>query len=180
MEINLKLVFVFMISLCLFLLYGCSSLLEKRGMLSDDIYYSTHNPNIRISVASGFSYQKGEPSEFQHQFVNEKARKFFAINYYRQTEPLDRIDYFDSIEYFFSEHLRGIIRMGKSDLLNENWVYCDRIIFANNSCALNRHMAVMTGSQNNFFQLSYYKELKDIDCDEWENLNELSNNQKKS
>ena len=101
------------------------------------------------------------------------------INYYRQTEPLNRIDYFDSIEYFFSEHLRGIIRMDKSDLLNENWVYCDRVIFANNSCALNRHMAVMTGTQNNFFQLSYFKELKNIDCDEWENINELSENQKK-
>ena len=58
-----------------FLLTSCTATITKRGMLTDNIYYSTHDPNIQIEISPDFSYHKGKTGKIKHQFKNYADRK---------------------------------------------------------------------------------------------------------
>ena len=49
-------------------LIGCAQV--KRGMLNDQIYYSTYDPKIQLKISEDFEYHTGKYSSKKQEFVN--------------------------------------------------------------------------------------------------------------
>ncbi len=154
-----------------FLLTGCAGTVTKRGMLDDNTYYSTYNPNVQVKVNPDFVHIEGRPGHFQHQFMNVRDRKRIFIHHFKESPNPGPVDYYynPSTWIFWDIKMSERIETGTKEISGKKWYYCYFIKRpGNGGCMLVRDLAIFT-RDHDILKIRYVKMLLDRHCNNWAN-----------
>jgi hypothetical protein len=160
-------------------LTGCAA--TKRGMLKEDIYYSTDSPHIQIKVDSSFSYVEGGSGEAKHQFRSDDNSKGISIHHIKHDPNQTQVDYYNHPSQWIFGNIPADqqIETGTLNILNKQWYYCNSVELVQNGCLLMRDIRRFT-DDHDIFLLRYAEGLPlDYDCESWKKIQHLSPEQKK-
>lgn len=162
----------------LMFLAGCVA--TKRGLLKENIYYSTDSPNIEITVDPSFSYVEGQSGEAKHQFRSDDNSKGISIHHIKHDPNLTQVDYYDHPSQWIFGNIPADqqIETGTLNILNKQWYYCNSVEFVPNGCLFIRDLRRFT-DEHDIFLLRYVEGLPvDYDCESWIKTQHLSTEQK--
>jgi len=152
----------------------------KRGMLKENVYYSTDSPNVQITVDPRFKYAEGDTGELKHQFFDENNGRGFLIHHIKHPPNESQVDYYEHpVHWIFGDiPENNRIDTGEITLLNSKWYYCNSAALDGGKCILARDIRRFTGNNDMFF-IKYFELLPSSDCEHWENITEISDRQRK-
>lgn len=166
---------------CFLVLPNCLHSPVKRGMLDANTYYSTHSPNIQITVNPDFSYRSGKKGQFKHQFINSKDQKYIYVHHFKRMTNETQVDYYHNpMNWIFNKFQNAVeIDRGTTLILDKKWYYRDCLMpLASGGCLLIRDLALFT-EKHDRLKILYEKKLPGFKCRDWREYSHLSGRQKR-
>ena len=162
----------------LLIMAGCA--LSKRGMLSDNTYFSNRSPNILIKVNPKYTYQEGKQAYSRHSFFNEKERRIVSLEHHKFTVIDNRIDYWEETSTWIFSNISDSTKIdtGSFRLLQKKWFFCNYFKSNEKWCAIVRTIRRFTSYQD-LFSINYIAILPPVECERWENRKHLTDKQKR-
>ena len=147
---------------------GCVS--TKRGMLSENVYYSEKYPDVKVAVDPDFSYSKGSSEQYDHMFEGPYGKRFFAIHHETFAVLDNKLDYWEHPHHWiFSGIPRdNIVNKGEVELLSQTWYTASTFEKKDKGCLLGKHLRRFTDEQS-FFAMVYLIWRPDSYCEDMEN-----------
>ncbi len=147
---------------------GCTASGVSRGVTEGPAYYSTHSPNIKITLAPDYTHETAEPPGMFHRFRADRGR-YIYIHQFRHGANETQIDYFDNPDYWMFEHMptHEEFDSGTFDLLGEKWHYFNRFSRTQTACIFIRDIRAFA-SEHDILALRFIKWLDWRDCDVWD------------
>ena len=163
-----------------FILMGCHlTATVNRGMLDDNTYYSTSNPNIQIKIDNAYQHS-AKKKGYQHQFVNAENHRIVFIHYFHPLANETSVDYYEHPDHWIYANLDGSLEIdrGKMNILGKTWYYRDCFWRPNSaSCALMRDLGRFT-SRHATLKVLFIYQLPLYECNEWMGIMDLTDKQK--
>ncbi len=162
--------------MCVCVWIGLTACLNKRGALDDRTFFSTHYPNIKIEMSEDFTYQKGDPGSYKHQFFNEEAHRYIFIHYQLHVANEGTVDYYENPErWIYSEWPDTTeIEKGRMEILGKNWYFRDSVCHTSTaSCAMIRDLGLFT-YRHDVLKMLYVRELPPYTCGQWKSASGLT------
>ncbi len=166
--------------ICVCVWLGLTGCLNKRGVIDEHIYFSTHYPNIQIEMSKDFSYKKGDPGSYKHQFINEEAHRYIFIHYQLHVANEGRVDYYENPERWIYSKWPDTteIAKGRMDILGQKWYFRDSVCHTSTaSCAMIRDLGRFTG-RHDVLKMLYVRDLPPYTCGQWKTASSLTEEQK--
>ena len=154
---------------------GCVSS-NTRGVIDNQIFYSSNQPNIKITVSDDYNFQ--EVKNHCYVFDNYSGEAVY-ISFFENSTIENTVDYYYHPSKWMFDYVKlsEKIDTGTLNILGKQWYYCNSIIKqSNGKCCFARNLGHFT-SDHNVLTVRYFKRLSKHDCFKWENHDILTKEQ---
>ncbi len=156
---------------------GCS--IPRRGLLEDNVFFSTQSPNVQITVNRDFLYTKGKLGEWEHQFFDNENHKVIYIHHVLHNPNENNIDYFNDPEHWIYRSSDNTVDLERSamNIYENKWYVQDFIEHSSTaSCHMARKLSTFT-SMHDLLHVLYAMEIPPYTCSSWLSTKSLSTSQ---
>lgn len=153
--------------------FGCTA--SSVNMVDEHTFLSTHEPKLRIEVASGYTLKKDSAKRYAYEFINEEEHRYILIRYTPKPVHTTNIDYFENPAkwIFYAIPNCDVIDKGEAELFGQKWFYRDIIHHPSSAqCAMVREMGCFTPSHA-VLKVLYLQDLPPYKCSSWEGVRSL-------
>lgn len=175
MKLNRGLIFVCIVVLVA--TFGCAD--NRRGVMENNLYYSTQSPNVQIKVRDKFKYRRGATGEFRHQFFDNEGHRIVYIHYVPSEPNETQVDYYYHPDQWIYEQFPNSVEIERfeMDMAGEKWYVRDAVRHVSTaSCYMFRDLGVFT-DMHDVLKLIYFWEMPPFICKDWKFTDSLSDSQ---
>ncbi|MCP4340599.1 MAG: SHOCT domain-containing protein [Desulfobulbaceae bacterium] len=167
-----------LILLCLGLT-GCVSSTVSRGVNeTENIYYSSSSPNIKLQFPEYATYNKGKVGQMSHRF--RLGNSYVYIHFISRPANETQVDYYNNPEtwMFSNVPLSEKLSKGTLTILNKKWYFCNSLKEEGRSSYFIRDIGYFDPSHSILY-VRFVRPLTDIDKQILSNHEYLTNEQYK-
>lgn len=156
---------------------GCAK--SHRGVMENNIYYSSQSPNVQIKIKDKFEYRKGATGQYQHQFFDNEGHRLIYIHYQRNDLNENKVDYYEHPDHWIYAQFSNSVELERfeMDMVGEKWYVRDAVRHVSpESCFMYRDLGVFT-DMHDLLKLIYFLGIPSYDCKDWKSTHSLSDSQ---